>query len=443
MIQYDLENDILFNNFLEDYFYKDFRNSDSRPELELIISPVCNLGCKYCYLHKYYNKSFPQSMFDEEKTKENLKKILSWIDKNNFKLNLDIFSGELFAQNIGYEIMDIIYNWCLTTENKPLQITIPTNFTFILSEEYTKKVEDILQKFLDINIYVRLSASFDGKYCESNRPYVRDLDIKFDHTRDDEYYDKVFKFAKKWNTGFHPMIYSKKIECWKDNFLWFQEQFKKHDLKWTDIYLLQVRNMEWTDSQIKEFYNFIYFLCEFTYNKLKNNTSDFFNFILENRGFNILGQTLNSQTGKGLPCAIQTELTIKVSDLKVFPCHRLLYPDFEIGEYVEDNEEILKFKTKNASLGLTIYGMHSNIQPMCRKCEVNKICIGGCLGAQYEINGSMFIPIQSVCKLNSSLIMAILQFCKDNNIIEQLFSKIKDEGKLYQLHQLMEKMKND
>lgn len=441
MIQYDLENDILFNNFLEDYFYKDFRNSEDRIELELIISPICNLGCKYCYLHKYYNESFPQEMFDEEATKANLVKILKWIDKNDFKINLDIFSGELFAQKIGYEIMDIIYDWCKVTRNKPLQITIPTNFTFILSEEYTKKVEDILEKFLAIGVYVRLSASFDGKYCESNRPYVRDLDIKFDHNRDDEYYEKVFKFAKKWDTGFHPMIYSKKIEKWKDNFLWFQEQFKKYDIDWKDLYLLQVRNMEWTDDQIKEFYNFIYFLCEFVYEKSEYDKDEFLKFVLRSRGYNILSQSFSTKTGKGLPCAIQTELTIRVADLKVFPCHRLLYSDFEIGQYIEDEEKELKFKTKNASLGLTIYGMHSNIQPMCRKCEVNKICIGGCLGTQYEINGSMFAPIQSVCKLNVSLAMAIIQFCKDKGMIKEFFSLIEDKGKKQQLQQLMEKMK--
>ena len=439
MMQYELENDILFNNFLEDYFYKDFRNGATRPELELIISPVCNLGCKYCYLHKYYSESFPKSMFDEEKTKENLKKILAWIDKNEFKLNLDIFSGELFAQNIGYEVIDIIYDWCKVTPNKPLQITIPTNFTFILSDEHTQKVKGILEKFLEIGVQIRLSASFDGEYCETNRPFVRDLDIKFNHNRDAEYYEKVFHFSEKWDCGFHPMVYSKNIEKWKDNFLWFQEQFEKYKISWKNLYLLQVRNVEWTDDQLKEFYDFIYFLCEWSSNKKKEEGKDLIDFIFNEKGFNILSQCFHSKNNKGLPCAIQTELTIRVSDLKVFPCHRLLYQDFEIGEYVEDDEEVLKFKTKNCSLGLTIYGMHTNIQPYCRKCEVNQICIGGCLGAQYETNGSMFIPIQTVCKLNTTLAMAIIKFCCDNNLYDSLLAKVPKE-KRYQLDRLKEKI---
>lgn len=433
---YEEENNILFNNFLNDYFYKEFKKGNSILELELIISPVCNLGCKYCYLNKYYSKSFPKSTFDELKTIENLKKILKWIDKNNFKVNLDIFSGELFAQNIGYKVMDIIYDWALTTKNKPLSIVIPTNFTFILSEEYTKKVEDILYKFKNIDIPVKLSASFDGKYCEENRPYVRDLDIKFDHNRNDIYYEKVFNFAKKYDTGFHPMIYSKKIEKWKDNFLWFQEQFKKYDIDWKNLYLLQVRNVEWNEKELKDFYDFIYFLCEYSWNKFDGNSDDFIDFIFRGKAFNILLQPF-AKSKKGLPCAIQSELTIKVSDLKVFPCHRLLYPDLEIGEYIEDDENILEFKTKNASLGLTIYGMHTNNQPMCNKCDINNICIGGCLGSQYEVNGSLFIPIQSVCKLNFNLILAIIKFCKDKKILNKLYANLSGKT-LYQIKKVEE-----
>lgn len=439
MTQYEIENDILFNNFLNDYFYKEFKKGNDRIELELIISPVCNLGCKYCYLHKYYHKSFHKDMFDHDKTIANLKKILKWIEHNNFKIELDIFSGELFAQKIGYEVMDIIYEWCKENEGKIQKIVIPTNFTFICSEEYTKKVGNIVKNFEQIGIQIRLSASFDGKYCEENRPYVRDLDIIFDHTRDDNYYNKVFDFIKEYDCGLHPMIYSHKIESWKDNFLWFQEQLEKNGMDWRNIYLLQVRNMEWTDEQIHEFYNFIYFLCDYSYNKLNKNSSEFIDFIYNQKNFNILGQPFGKNIGKGLPCALQTELTIRVSDLKVFPCHRLLYKDFEIGQYEEDEQEVLKFKTKNASLGLTVHGFHTKSHPTCRRCSFNKICIGGCLGAQYETNGSMFVPIQSVCKLNIALVSAILKFCMDNNFAEKMIvcAPVQKQVQLTELKELL------
>jgi hypothetical protein len=56
---------------------------------------------------------------------------------------------------------------------------------------------------------------------EENRPYKSNLDLPIEVIRDDAYYDKCFDFVKNNGGGFHPMIYSKNIEKWKDNFLWF------------------------------------------------------------------------------------------------------------------------------------------------------------------------------------------------------------------------------
>jgi hypothetical protein len=105
---------------------------------------------------------------------------------------------------------------------------------------------------------------------ENNRPYGKQLDLLNNDFRDDEYYDKVFKFAKEFNFGFHPMIYSNNIEKWIDNFNWFQEQFKNYDLPWPNIYLLQVRNKEWDEKSNLEFYNFIRYLIKWSWEKINN-----------------------------------------------------------------------------------------------------------------------------------------------------------------------------
>jgi len=49
--------------------------------------------------------------------------------------------------------------------------------------------------------------------------------------------------------GFHPMIYSNKIEYWIDNFLWFQKMFYKYGINPFNVYLLEVRNVEWLPQQ--------------------------------------------------------------------------------------------------------------------------------------------------------------------------------------------------
>jgi len=89
----------LADNFLETYFFSNFKYSHtaSKKSLELIISPKCNLGCKYCYIHKHKKHIFNEDIFNEELTLKNLTLILKWLEKNEFNPDLDIFSGELFA----------------------------------------------------------------------------------------------------------------------------------------------------------------------------------------------------------------------------------------------------------------------------------------------------------------------------------------------------------
>ncbi|MBQ1181563.1 MAG: hypothetical protein IIX63_05565, partial [Treponema sp.] len=68
---YQEENDILLNKTYEEYFYNNWKkeNEDSK-SLELIFSPYCNLKCRYCYLHKYYDKQFPIETFSNENLAE-------------------------------------------------------------------------------------------------------------------------------------------------------------------------------------------------------------------------------------------------------------------------------------------------------------------------------------------------------------------------------------
>lgn len=420
----NLEDNILYNNFLEDYFYKDFKKDGNNCFVELIISPYCNLKCKYCYINKFQNKLFPKDIYNEENILINLEYFLSWLDKNNFRVRLDLFSGEIFAQKIGYKVIDKIYEWSKNTNNKPLEICIPTNYTFLNSKETTERVEKYIEEFNSLKIPFILSASVDGIYCEENRQYKRNIDLPLEHKDINEFYNKVFAFNSKYKYGFHPMIYSNKIDLWKKNFLWFQNKLEEYNIPWSDIYLLQVRNVEWTDEQIKEFYDFIYWLNDWLYNKIGETKylENILGIAEERTNFNILSQpfTNGMNKSKGLSCSLQPSLSIRLADLKVHPCHRLMYPKFEIGQYDKD----FTFKTKNASLGLSVYGVNSTrMQPICYDCNINHLCAGQCLGAQYEVNDSLFVPIQSVCKLNHSLLIAILDFCKDKNLLDNLINK--------------------
>lgn len=389
------ENNLLFNSFLGDYFWEPFRKGER--EIELIISPECNLACSYCYINKYACKTFASSIFDNSNVLGNLDKILNWMHTNKFTCVVSIFSGELFAQEIGYQVLERIHEFYKDKEIKISGITIPTNFTFINSDECTERIEKLIKRFNEIDIRIYLSPSFDGKYMEQNRPYKKDLDIKLDKPRDDEYYDKVFQFSKKHGCGFHPMVHAKGIENWIQNFNWFQDMMSKHGIHWSNIYLLQVRNDGWTEEKNRELYKFIQYLIDFAFDKCERDKDKFVQFLLKGQnGFNILSEMLVDHT-RGIGCSIQTSFGIRVSDLKQFPCHRLMYPSFQIGQMVDDEENVLRYETKNAELGLTIYGFNTKSQPLCITCPINRLCIGGCLGSQFETNKDIFTPIKSVC----------------------------------------------
>lgn len=414
---YDRENQELCDFILQEQFYKYFHKSNKDPNkndrtVELVISPKCNLGCKYCYVHRHRDKLFDDDCFDEEKTIENLKLILEWLRVNEFNPNLEIFSGELFAQEVGYKVLDVIIDYyrSVDPELRGRFIIIPTNFTFLLSEEYTARVEEIRKNLDEMGIALLLSASFDGKYMEQNRPYLHDLDLPIgaEKVRDDEYYDKCFQYCRDTYSGFHPMVYSKGIELWPKNFDWFQAKFKEFDLPWDALYLLQVRNLEWNTQQIKDMQKFIMHLYKFVYEMCDGDRGEVVEQVIHQNVFNMLSQPFTT-TGRGLTCGIQSQFIVRVSDMMAYPCHRTGYKDFYYGQFVPDPDKVLKLKCTNPEILCMTFSIHKEDQPYCAQCPINQMCTGQCLGAQYENNTNLLVPVPSVCALTYAMAIAGIQ----------------------------------
>ena len=431
MDQYKKENQELADFFLENYFYKYFRATGNQDDIgrniELIISPKCNLGCKYCYVHRYRDKIFDDNCFNEEDTVKNLHLIMQWMEKNDFNPPMEIFSGELMAQEVGFKVLNII---CDYMEKRPPEkripsITIPTNFTFICSEEATARVEAVRKRLDDLGIAFGLSASFDGKYMEQNRPYLHDLDIDLGGgIRGDEYYEKAFKYAAEHYIGFHPMVYSKNIDKWFENFDWFQEMMAKYNIPWENIYLLHVRNQEWTDEELETLGKFMEHIYEFAWEKVGRDPQTLVDWILHGgNGFNMLSQPFGC-ISRGLGCGIQSQLTIRVSDLMTYPCHRTGYRDFYTGQFVPDEENILRFECKNVELLMATFGVHQRSFPHCAQCPINNICTGTCIGAQYESNRNLFAPIPSVCASIYKMILTNIKCLKKYGAWEIMKSSV-------------------
>ena len=249
-----MEINLAAEQFLNDYFYEPFRQKiEGGKYLELILSPQCNLKCSYCYLWPNADNLFEGCSYDKEKILSNLRLVMEWMEHNHFCPPIDIFSGEVFAQSLGYDALEIIYEYQsrIDPEYRIPSILIPTNMTFICSDELTARVDDFRDRFASIGIKFYLSASVDGKYIETNRSYDCNIDIDINVVRDDAYYDKLFDYCIQHDILFHPMIYSRNIDKWKDNFLWFKENLEKRGASVWGTYLLEVRNEEWTQSEIQ------------------------------------------------------------------------------------------------------------------------------------------------------------------------------------------------
>jgi len=422
------ENDELGKSFFERMYFDEWKKpagerSGNRSTLELGSSYECNLECKYCYVERYGDELYPD--VDERTLYENAEKVVDWLIENGMNPDLELFAGEPLVKEVNFKILNMVLDKFEDVEKKPEKIVIPTNFTWIKSGKYMEKVEGLMEKSRKMDMPIRLSASIDGKYCADNRP-----PIKF--TEKD--YDKIFKFAKEWNMGFHPMIYSEEIENWKDNFLWFQEKFEEYDIPFDNIYLLEVRNREWSKKQINEFGEFLKWLIDWNVEKIgKKNILD----LVFARGFNILSHPF-STVGRGVGCSIQSTPMIRLADMGMGPCHRLSYDQFIMAELEEkEGSSDLGLKVHRPELLIGHVAFDNDYQPMCEKCVINKLCTGQCLGAMYEETGDMFSPIPNVCRLEFKKVVSFIEKFKELGVLKDIKVRVTD-AKAVQIEKLEE-----
>ena len=393
------ENDMLLNNLITKAFLNKYKPG-TLLSLELFITPTCNLSCKYCYLNKYGKELYPSEIIDEKTILNNIIIILNYLKDNNCVLNkLNIFSGEIWSSDFGFQVLEIIYNEYKKYKFSDL-ILIPSNMTFLLDNEAEKKIQNIIDKFEQIGVSLRFSASIDGKILEENmRPFKDKNKI-----RNDEYYDKVFTFCKNNRCGFHPMVSSKSCKYWIENFKWFKEQHLKYGIPISSMMMLEVRNDDWTEEDINYYLNFLDYLSDdIFYDGFHGDKEKFAKFIFfpgEHPIYNPI--TLHSQQNQ-MSCSIQNQLFIRVGDLSLIPCHRTCYPNNIYGKFIVKDNKIVDIVSQNVELANFIYTTNpENGFPTCAGCKFKYFCIKGCLGSQYETSYDILLPNISVCEMLKS-----------------------------------------
>ncbi len=420
----DNENKKLLLNTLDSTFFRSWKEGreDNYDKLEIQVNAECDLKCSYCYYHKNKEILNPSKITDHKTLMDNLKILLSFLEDNALKPQIELFSGELFSQRIGYKIVDYIIEWQIRnsiTNN----IIIPSNFNFMHIDKRVSSIESLLQKAIDNGFMVILSCSIDGKYCDSNRPY-RNCGMELKRT--DEWYDKVFAFCAKWGFSFHPMIWKENIDKWIKNFQWFQYMLDRHNIPSWCIYLLEVRNDGWDEESCGELYKFIRYLVDWLYTKYSSSPSTFGeNVCFTKKGMNLFSSL--SSCGRGIGCSIQSTMQLRLGDLTVTPCHRLAYDHLNYYSFVVEDDRIVDIDPKNIGLMFGINTTTYKNFPYCQDCMINDLCSGGCLGSQYESMDDPFIPIPSVCGMIHAKQRAIMDGLVDNESLPYIMGMINEK----------------
>lgn len=420
------ENDELIKSFLNRTFFKAWKNRyfESNLEkyanyssLELTLNTSCNLKCKYCYYKNFGKQLYPPSISKPKLLLKNLDILFEWLTENQLYPNIDLFSGELFMQETGFKAVEKSINFYKENDIKG-EITVPTNFTWILDDKKVDRIKSLLLESRKNNIKMHLSASIDGKLIENeNRPF------KNGTIRNDEFYDKIFTFASEWGAGFHPMVYSHNIEKWIDNFLWFQEMFSKYNINWTGLYLLEVRNKEWTKDQLKEYYKFCRFCIRYVYNRSGVKAEDFTDFIFKNKVFNIFSPF--GKVGRGNGCSIQSAIQLRIGDLTHMVCHRASYKTHALWKFKTENDKIVDIEAFNPALFFSWASSDYINFPYCEGCFLKNFCLGQCWGSMFETNRSPFIPIPTVCALEHTKVKAIFDELRELDLDKQFALRYK------------------
>lgn len=442
----------LLTSFLEVHCFKNWKILPSQRtgeeyvnSLEMMVSPVCNTSCSYCYMKNYSDFLYPCSC-NKEILLQNCHKIMKWLYKENYYPgSIEIFSGEFFNLPFWKEYLDIIFNFLgKMPEGKCIPVIIPTNGTFFFSEEKTQELQNYFDFLYEKGFIIFLSISVDGKYLDNEtRP------LKNGKLYNDEFYNRMFTFGARNELSYHPMIGAKGIEKWIENFDWYIDNIqkyykipKKEALK--RLYLLEVRNPDWKSQELKEFENFLNHIMDVLFEDCSSKEEKF-NLLLNNN-LNILAPLISS-IGRGLGCSFQQCLDIRMGDLAIVQCHRTAYEEL-LGGYLNISEKgKLNIKPKNVNSYILSNSFDFKYMPKCEDCPISSFCNGPCIGCNYEVNKDLYTVVPTVCDLEYSKILTMICRIQKEGLLDRILGILHDGSsknqmlKKYQLRNFKEYLK--
>lgn len=415
------EQNELFEKFIFDDIYSTFKLNMQAPAIELYITTDCNKDCEYCYLQKNKDSLYPIEYRNKEKILKNLEIFLNFLISKEIKLTeIQLYSGEIWGTDFGFQIFDTLLK--SRVELITPHIIIPSNCSFVNNNDILLKMYEYILLFNSKKVDLFFSISYDGLITENeNRPF-KDSNLALNQ---EDFSNKLFKFAQSTNVGFHPMISAFTIEKQIDNFDWWAK--KCEEIGWSPIekvMMLEVRNDDWTKEKIIEYLKWLNYITQYTFRThAKNDLFDMLKIIVNKKEIryasrNYLPFVLRNGANR-ISCNLTNHHSVRLGDLAIVPCHRLAYDKLLYGKYRVENDKITGIDSINPTFAFQNYLLNNYGSLKCDSCPINVICTGQCRGAAFEISKEPFYPIESVCDLERAKFTYCLLY------LEELVQKTK------------------
>lgn len=367
--------------------------------LEIYITNACNQRCEYCYLTKFEGL-YPSDKRNPELLLHNLRLLYDMIvEKEYFIPKLEFFTGEIWHEKLGRDVLDITYDYIANKGMRIGWILIASNCSFCLHDEPMQEIQKRIDAFNRIGCPLCYSISVDGGMLEDVRPDI----VETDHYNDD-FYDRLFCFAKHNNFNFHPMVSAVSVERWIENYEWWVKKLTEYGLDADKLMMLEVRNADWTPERIEAYNKFNeYLLRRYLDVNCHGDKTLFFNrvfYVRDSKGDNPGGYV-----SWGFPkcdtfigCTASVDLTVRLGDLAIAPCHRTSYNKYLYGWFNVEDDKITSIAANNPQMAVKVLMTNFNTGSYgCDTCVYNRYCLKGCMGSQIENMGDPIVPVPNVC----------------------------------------------
>jgi len=189
--------------------------------------------------------------------------------------------------------------------------------------------------------------------------------------------------------------------------------------------MLEVRNNDWTPESIAAYNKFMeYLIRKYLTDDCHNDKTLFYNRVLNIRETE--GGGPSGYVPWTLPhcdtfigCTAGTDLTIRLGDLAICPCHRTAYHKYVYGYFNVEDDKITSITANNPQMAIKVLMTNFNVGSYgCDMCIYRPYCLKGCMGSQIENMGDPIVPIPNVCEFFRAKYSNILRLYKELGIID-------------------------